>query len=54
MGEKAKELMKLQFDKRPGLDGLKHIVRCFNWRQYSLLIIVVVLLVSHSQFWPFA
>jgi len=48
MGEKAKELMKLQFDKRPGLDGLKHIVRCFNWRQYSLLIIVVVLLVQSA------
>ena len=41
--------MKLQFDKRPGLDLVKHIVRCplfcFNWRQYSLLIITSVLLV---------
>jgi CubicO group peptidase (beta-lactamase class C family) len=37
--------MKLQFDKRLGLDRLKQIVRCFNWRQYSLLIIIIVLLV---------
>jgi CubicO group peptidase (beta-lactamase class C family) len=44
MSEKAKELLKLQSDKRPGLDPLKHIVRCFNWRQYSLLIITIVLL----------
>jgi CubicO group peptidase (beta-lactamase class C family) len=37
--------MKLQFDKwlRPSL--LKHIVRYFNWRQYSLLAIIIVLLV---------
>ena len=49
MGEKAKGLLKLQFDKRLRLDLLKHIVRgslfCFNWRQYSLLIITIVLLV---------
>jgi CubicO group peptidase (beta-lactamase class C family) len=45
MGEKAKELLKLQSNKRPGLARLKHIVRCFNWRQYSLLIITIVLLV---------
>jgi len=37
--------VKLQFDKRLGLARLKHIVRCFNWRQYSLLIITIVLLV---------
>jgi CubicO group peptidase (beta-lactamase class C family) len=45
MGEKAEESLKLQSDKRPGLARLKHIVRCFNWRQYSLLIITIVLLV---------
>ena len=52
MGEKAKELLKLQSDKRPGLNLLKHIVRCslscFNWRQYSLLIITIVLLVMSA------
>ena len=41
--------MKLELDKRPGLDLLKHIVRCplfcFNWRQYSLLIIASALLI---------
>ncbi len=37
--------MKLQFDKRPGPARLKRIVHCFNWRQYSLLIIAIVLLV---------
>lgn len=41
--------MKFQLDKRPGLDLLKHIVRCplfcFNWRQYSLLIIASALLI---------
>jgi len=37
--------MKLQSDKRLGLARLKHIVRCFNWRQYSLLIITIVFLV---------
>jgi len=37
--------LKLQSDKRPGLARLKHIVRCFNWRQYSLLIIAIVLLI---------
>jgi len=37
--------MKLQSDKRPKLARMKHIVRCFNWRQYSLLIITIVLLV---------
>ena len=37
--------MKLQFDKRLGPDLLKHIVLYFNWRQYSLLIIIIVLLV---------
>jgi len=45
MGEKAKELLKLRFDKRLRLSLVKHIVRCFNWRQYSLLIITIVLLV---------
>ena len=45
MSEKAKELLKLQSDKRTGLDLLKHIFRYFNWRQYSLLIITIVLLV---------
>jgi len=48
MGEKAEELLKLQSDKRLGLDLLKHIVRCFNWRQYSLLIITIVLLVMSA------
>jgi CubicO group peptidase (beta-lactamase class C family) len=37
--------MKLQSDERPALARLKQIVRCFNWRQYSLLIITIVLLV---------
>jgi len=37
--------MKLQFDKRPRPDLSKRIVHCFNWRQYSLLIIAIVLLV---------
>jgi len=37
--------MKLQFDKRLGPDLLKHIICYFNWRQYSLLIIIIVLLV---------
>jgi len=49
MGKKAKELLKLQFDKWPGLDLMKHIVCCplfcFNWRQYSLLIITSALLI---------
>ena len=44
--------MKLQLDKRPGLDLVKHIVCCplfcFNWRQYSLLIITIVLLVMSA------
>jgi len=40
--------VKLQFDKRLGLARLKHIVRCFNWRQYSLLIIAIVLLVTSA------
>jgi CubicO group peptidase (beta-lactamase class C family) len=37
--------MKLQFDKRPRPARLKRIVHCFNKRQYSLLIIAVVLVV---------
>ena len=41
--------MKFQLDKRPGLDLVKHIVRCplfcFNWRQYSLLIIASAFLI---------
>jgi len=40
--------MKLQLDKRLGLAWLKHIVRCFNWRQYSLLIITIVFLVMSA------
>jgi len=40
--------MKLQSDKRLGLARLKHIGRCFNWRQYSLLIITIVLLVMSA------
>jgi CubicO group peptidase (beta-lactamase class C family) len=48
MGEKAKELVKPQSNKRPGLAWLKHIVSCFNWRQYSLLIIAIVLLVMSA------
>jgi CubicO group peptidase (beta-lactamase class C family) len=48
MDERAKELVKLQSDKRPGLPRLKQIVRCFNWRQYSLLIITIVLLVMSA------
>jgi CubicO group peptidase (beta-lactamase class C family) len=36
--------MNLQFDKRTRPARLKRIVHCFNWRQYSLLIITIVLL----------
>jgi CubicO group peptidase (beta-lactamase class C family) len=36
--------MKLQFDKRLRPDLLKHNLCCFKWRQYSLLIITIVLL----------
>jgi len=48
MGEKVKELGKLQSDKRLGLAWLKQIVRYFNWRQYSLLIIAIVFLVMSA------
>jgi CubicO group peptidase (beta-lactamase class C family) len=52
MSEKAKKLLKLQSDKRLRLDPLKHIVHSslfyFNWRQYSLLIITIVLLVMST------
>jgi CubicO group peptidase (beta-lactamase class C family) len=52
MSEKTKELLKLQSDKRLRLDPLKHIVHSslfyFNWRQYSLLIITIVLLVMST------
>jgi len=48
MGEKAKELLKLKSDKRPGSARLKQIVSCFNWRQYSLLIIAIVFLVMSA------
>jgi CubicO group peptidase (beta-lactamase class C family) len=45
MGEKAEESVKFQSDKRLGPARLKQIVHNFNWRQYSLLIITIVLLV---------
>jgi CubicO group peptidase (beta-lactamase class C family) len=52
MTEKVKELLKLKSDKRLGLARLKYIMRgsvfCFNWRQYSLLIITIVLLVMSA------
>ena len=41
--------MKLQFDKRQGPARLKHIVHCFNWRQYFLLIIAIVFLVMSAS-----
>jgi len=41
--------MKLQFDKRPGPARLKRIVHCFNWRQYSLLIIAIVFLAMSAS-----
>jgi CubicO group peptidase (beta-lactamase class C family) len=37
--------MKLQSDERPAIARMKKIVRCFSWRQYSVLIIAIVLLV---------
>jgi CubicO group peptidase (beta-lactamase class C family) len=37
--------MKVKSAKRLGMDRLKHIVHCFNWRQYSFLIIAIVFLV---------
>lgn len=40
--------MKFQFDKWSGLARLGNIVCCFNWRQYSLLIITIVLLVMSA------
>jgi CubicO group peptidase (beta-lactamase class C family) len=40
--------VKRQFDKRLGLHGLRKIMRSFNWRQYSLLIITVVLLLMSA------
>ena len=49
MGEKAKELLKLQFDKRLRLDLLKHIVRCpllrSKWGQHSFLLITSAILI---------
>ena len=49
MGEKAKELLKLQFDKRLRLDLLKHIVRCplfrSKGRQHSFLLITSAILI---------
>jgi CubicO group peptidase (beta-lactamase class C family) len=49
MGEKAKELLKLQFDKRLRLDLLKHIVCCplfrSKWRQHSFLLFTSVILI---------
>ena len=48
MGEKAKELLKLQFDKRMRVDLLKHIVRCplfrSKWRQHSFLLFTSLIL----------
>jgi hypothetical protein len=50
MGEKAKELLKLQFDKRLGLDPLKNIVGCSLFcvkrRQLLLLIASAILILS--------
>ena len=50
MGEKAKELLKLQFDKRLRLDLLKRIVRCplfcVKRRQLLLLITSAILILS--------
>jgi len=49
MGEKAKELLKLRFDKRLRLDLLKHIVRCplfcSKRRQHSLLLFTSAILI---------
>jgi len=49
MGEKAKELLELQFDKRLRLDLLKHIVRYplfrSKRRQYSFLLITSTILI---------
>jgi CubicO group peptidase (beta-lactamase class C family) len=45
MGEKAKELVKPQSNKRPGLARLKYILHFFNWRHYFLLIIAIVILI---------
>jgi len=49
MGEKAKELLKLQFDKRLRLDLLEHIVRCplfrSKGRRHSFLLITSVILI---------
>ena len=49
MGEKAKELLKLQFDKRLRLDLLKHVVRCplshSERRQHSFLLVASVVLI---------
>ena len=49
MGEKAKELLKLQFDKRLRLNLLKHIVRCplfrSKWCQHSFLLITSAILI---------
>jgi CubicO group peptidase (beta-lactamase class C family) len=49
MGEKARELVKLQFDKRLRPDLLKHIVRRplfrSKWRQHSFLLFASVILI---------
>ncbi len=49
MGEKARELLKLQFDKRLRLDLLEHIVRCPFFRskrsQHSFLLFISVMLI---------
>jgi len=49
LGEKAKELLKLQSNKQLRLDLLEHIVRCplfrFKWRQQLLLLITSVILI---------
>ena len=49
MREKAKELLKLQFDKRLRLDLLEHIVRCplfrSKWRQHFFLLFASAIII---------